>query len=138
MRSNSTASTPSLLRVIDANLNRYREGIRVVEDIFRYLYNNKEISLSLKRLRHIKIDIKIEELLKERDIKEDVLKSSTKSEQQRDNIKDIVIANLKRAEESARVLEEVFKLYNVEISEKFKSSRYSLYNIEKVIFEFLV
>jgi len=134
MRSNSTASTPSLLRVIDANLNRYREGIRVVEDIFRYLYNNKEISLSLKRLRHIKIDIKIEELLKERDIKEDVLKSSTKSEQQRDNIKDIVIANLKRAEESARVLEEIYKLQNIQTSENFKSIRYELYNIEKEIF----
>jgi hypothetical protein len=41
------------LRLIDANLNRLREGIRVVEDIFRYIYNNKEISTKLKSLRHI-------------------------------------------------------------------------------------
>ncbi len=32
------------LRLIDANLNRLREGIRVVEDIFRYVYNDKETS----------------------------------------------------------------------------------------------
>ena len=31
----------SLYRVIDANLNRLKEGIRVIEDIFRYIYNNK-------------------------------------------------------------------------------------------------
>ena len=41
------------LRLIDANLNRLREGIRVVEDIFRYIYNNKQISTKLKSLRHI-------------------------------------------------------------------------------------
>lgn len=41
------------LRLIDANLNRLREGIRVAEDIFRYIYNNKEISTKLKSLRHI-------------------------------------------------------------------------------------
>ena len=128
----------NFLRIVDANINRYKEGIRVVEDIYRYIHNNHSIASSLKSLRHIKLPISNKELLFQRDSINDVLKSSTKSEQQRDNIKDIVIANLKRAEESARVLEEVFKLYNVEISEKFKSSRYSLYNIEKVIFEFLV
>ena len=40
-------------RIIDANLNRLREGIRVVEDIFRYIYNDKELSTKLKNLRHL-------------------------------------------------------------------------------------
>ena len=41
------------LRLIDANLNRLREGIRVVEDIFRYVYNDKQTALKLKELRHL-------------------------------------------------------------------------------------
>ena len=128
-----TNISDSLLRVIDANLNRYKEGIRVVEDIYRYVYNNKDIAYQLKNLRHINIPIDIKTLLKNRDIINDVLKNSTKSEQNRKNLENIIIANIKRAQESARVLEEIFKLTNIEISEKFKSNRYELYNIEKTI-----
>ena len=123
----------SLLRVIDANINRYKEGIRVVEDIFRYLYNDKNISSQLKNLRHIKLPIPQTELLKQRDSINDVLKNSTTTEQKRDNLDNIIIANLKRAEESARVLEELFKLSDINISELFKTNRYKLYNLEKQI-----
>ena len=125
----------NIFRVIDANINRYKEGIRVVEDIYRYVYNNKQISSSLKNLRHIKLPIDIKELLSTRDSINDVLKSSTKSEQNRESLKDIIIANLKRAQESARVLEEVFKLIDIKTSEVFKKNRYELYNIEKTIFQ---
>jgi len=125
----------SLLRVIDANINRYKEGIRVVEDIYRYIYNDKDIASKLKALRHINIPINMKELLSARDSINDVLKSSTKSEQNRENLENIIIANIKRAEESARVLEELFKLINIETSELFKTNRYSLYNIEKLILQ---
>ena len=33
--------SPNLYRLIDANLNRLREGIRVIEDIQRFIFNNK-------------------------------------------------------------------------------------------------
>ena len=123
----------NLLRVIDANLNRYKEGIRVVEDIYRYIYNDKNISSTLKSLRHITLPISQKELLQTRDSINDVLKSSTKSEQKRENLESIIIANIKRSQESARVLEEIFKLIDIKTSEKFKENRYLLYNIEKEI-----
>ncbi|WP_188093943.1 thiamine-phosphate pyrophosphorylase [Sulfurimonas sp. CVO] len=123
--------SPELYRVIDANLNRLKEGIRVVEDILRYRDNNKELSYKLKQLRH-KAKIKETlELLKERDSANDVLRSTVKSELNRDNISAIIIANFKRAQESARVLEELYKLHSVEYSENFKYIRYELYSIEK-------
>ena len=128
---------PSILRVIDANLNRYKEGIRVVEDIYRYVYNNKEVASKLKQLRHIDISsssIDMKTLLNSRDVKNDVLKTSIQTELKRETLEDIILANIKRAEESARVLEELFKLENLELSEKFKQNRYLLYNIEKEIF----
>ena len=123
----------SLLRVIDANINRYKEGIRVVEDIYRYIYDDKEIASKLKSLRHINIPINIKELLSSRDSINDVLKPSISSEQNRADIESIIIANIKRSEESARVLEELFKLIDIKTSEMFKHNRYMLYNIEKLI-----
>ena len=121
------------LRLIDANLNRLREGIRVVEDIFRYIYNNKEISTKLKSLRHIARTKNYYELLETRDVENDVLRESIKSEQNREDLNSILIANFKRAQESSRVLEEVTKLSSIEDSENFKYIRYELYNLEIVL-----
>ena len=121
------------LRLIDANLNRLREGIRVVEDIFRYVYNDKQTALKLKELRHLSRLANYIELLETRDVKNDVLRSSIKSEQNRTNLYSILIANFKRAQESSRVLEEFCKLISIEDSENFKYIRYELYNLEIVL-----
>ena len=125
--------TKQTLRLIDANLNRLREGIRVVEDIFRYIYNNKDISLQLKNLRHLSRLDSYSELLENRDINNDVLKQSTSSEQSREDLNSILISNFKRAQESSRVLEEFAKLISTKDSEKFKHIRYKLYDLEKNI-----
>lgn len=121
------------LRLIDANLNRLREGIRVVEDIFRYVYNDKTTAIKLKELRHLSRLENYIELLETRDVKNDVLKASIKSEQNRTDLYSILIANFKRAQESSRVLEEFCKLISIEDSENFKYIRYELYNLEIVL-----
>ncbi|MBU0924756.1 thiamine-phosphate pyrophosphorylase [bacterium] len=121
------------LRLIDANLNRLREGIRVVEDIFRYVYNDKQTALKLKELRHKARTNNYIELLETRDVKNDVLRASIKSEQNRTDMNSILIANFKRAQESSRVLEEFCKLISIEDSENFKYIRYELYNLEIVL-----
>jgi len=129
---NNTQS-PELFRVIDANLNRLKEGVRVVEDIMRYRDNNKELSTKLKELRHkARIDETLE-LLIHRDSINDVLRPTLTSELNRVDISSIITANFKRAQESSRVLEELFKLHNAEYSENFKYIRYELYNLEKEI-----
>jgi len=129
----NTTLSPELYRVIDANLNRLKEGIRVVEDIMRYRDNNKELSKKLKELRHsARIDETLE-LLVHRDSINDVLRTSTASELNRTDITSIITANLKRAEESSRVLEELFKLHSSKYSENFKHIRYELYNLEKIV-----
>ncbi|HYE61514.1 MAG TPA: thiamine phosphate synthase [Phycisphaerales bacterium] len=42
----------SLLRIIDANANRAREALRVMEDVARFVLNSTELSKGLKHLRH--------------------------------------------------------------------------------------
>ena len=121
------------LRLIDANLNRLREGIRVVEDIFRYVYNDKQTAIKLKELRHLSRLNNYIELLETRDVKNDVLRDSIKSEQNRNDMNSILIANFKRAQESSRVLEEFCKLISIKDSENFKYIRYELYNLEMVL-----
>ncbi len=120
-----------LYRVIDANLNRLKEGIRVIEDMARYKDNNKDLSSKLKNLRHLaKID-DIQDLLKSRDAQNDVLRPTIASEMERSSLDSIIISNYKRAQESSRVLEEVYKLVEPELSERFKHIRYELYTLEK-------
>ncbi len=130
-------SLSSLYRLIDANLNRLREGVRVVEDIERFVYDNKEISKKLKSIRH-KCKIKeYRKYLKNRNIAGDILKETIKSESKRENIHEVSISNIKRAQESARVLEESLKLIDESEAQKFKNIRYELYDIEKSL-SFLV
>jgi len=125
--------SPELFRVIDANLNRLKEGIRVVEDIIRYRDNNKELASKLKNLRHLAKVEETFELLKYRDSINDVLRPTIKSELNRSDIKSILLANFKRAQESSRVLEELYKLSRADYSENFKKIRYDLYSLEKEI-----
>jgi thiamine-phosphate pyrophosphorylase len=122
-------------RLVDANLNRLKEGIRVVEDIYRYIYNDEDMSKALKLLRHTyKLDNKqYKNHLINRDIINDPLTKSITDEQKRDNIISLIIANYKRAQESSRVLEEIFKLQDINKSEIFKNIRYKLYLLEKEV-----
>ncbi|MCZ6134820.1 thiamine-phosphate pyrophosphorylase [Campylobacter ureolyticus] len=125
-----------IYRIIDANLNRFKEGIRVVEDIQRYIFDDKEFSLKLKNLRHLgnlkSLELQIN-CLNSRDANLDVLKKSIDLELQRKDLNSVLTANLKRSQESARVLEEIFKLIDLENSQVFKNARYELYNLEKKI-----
>jgi len=127
------AVPPQTLRILDANLNRLREGIRVVEDICRYYKNSKKLSLKLKNLRHLCRLENYIELLTYRDILNDPLKKTTHSEKSRDSLESIILSNIKRAQESSRVLEEILKLTDDNSAEKFKQIRYELYNLEREI-----
>ncbi|MCK5450825.1 MAG: thiamine-phosphate pyrophosphorylase [Candidatus Omnitrophica bacterium] len=124
-------------RIIDANLNRVMEGIRVCEDIIRFALDNEELTAKLKGLRHeifeaIK-DLRkehLKELVSSRDLN-DVGRISTESEKNRENLIDLFLANTQRGKESLRVLEEVLKLFDKDLSQKYKGFRFKLYGIEK-------
>ena len=121
----------SLHRVIDANLNRLKEGIRVIEDMARYAEDDKTLASRLKKLRHLAKVEDIQPLLKSRDAQNDVLRPSIESEMERSSLESIIIANYKRAQESSRVLEELYKVIDPVLSEQFKHIRYELYTLEK-------
>jgi thiamine-phosphate pyrophosphorylase len=80
-------------RLIDANLNRLKEGIRVIEDINRYIFDDEDLSSTLKQLRHTLQPAYDQTRLRYRDIENDVLKKSISSELNRTSINDLMIAN---------------------------------------------
>ncbi len=127
----SASFEPSLYRVIDANLNRLKEGVRVIEDIARYVDNDKALASKLKEVRHRSRIDDLQNLLGSRDSVNDVLRPTVTSEMNRDSLESIIIANYKRAQESSRVLEEMYKIVDPALSENFKSLRYALYQLEK-------
>ncbi len=124
------------IRIIDANINRSAEGLRILEEIFRFIYDDISISERLKFIRH-----EVRELSKNlplsqfRESATDVGKDSAAiSEMKRESIADILNANLKRVEESFRVLEEFFKIDDKRMSSAFKKLRFQIYSLEQDIF----
>lgn len=130
-----------ILRIIDANANRAKEGLRVCEEVARFCLNSKELTSKLKYIRH-SLDNDIDKLLgskinliSARSSAKDVGKKISKFEFRRRDLKDIFLANIQRVKESIRVLEEFSKLKNKRIALDFKSARYALYELEKKITE---
>ena len=120
-------------RIIDANINRITEGLRVTEDIFRYSLECSDLQQGLKDMRHrLTSVIDRHSVIGFRASLDDVGFSSIGSrEYERSELRDIAAANLKRAEEGLRVLEEIYKLVNDGISSVMKTLRYELYELEK-------
>ncbi len=136
-----------LLRIIDVNLNRSQEGLRVCEDIVRFILNDRKMLRSFKSLRH-KVGALAKRIygkktlvhprggqglmvLKSRNVKRDVGKLTTYREGRRKNIGDVFRANIQRVKESLRVLEETSKLLDRRISQSFKTIRFRVYELEK-------
>lgn len=124
-------------RLLDANINRVSEGIRVVEDVARFVYNQKEFSKELREKRHYLRKLFIEkdrDFFNSRDTKRDVGIEITKESQldKKSNIKNIVVGNFKRIQEGLRSIEEISKIScDYSISKEVETLRYSFYNLEK-------
>lgn len=128
-------------RIIDANTNRLMEGLRVVEDVARFVFEDKKLTTTIKDLRIkvkyliIKLDGSGYDFVNCRDSAADVGRGMfPRSEGDRPSISQIVTSNIKRASEAARVLEEFTKLIDPKIGKAFKIIRYDIYEIEKELF----
>jgi len=125
------------LRLIDANLNRAKEGLRVAEDLIRFFYDDRSLTVAFKRLRHdctkaiLEFPVPYRTLIRHRESGKDVGRKSRIAGKKKPNWKDILISNLKRTEESFRVLEEAAKVIAPRKSARFQAMRFQLYELEK-------
>ncbi|CAN5775704.1 thiamine phosphate synthase [soil metagenome] len=129
----------SELRIIDANLNRAREGLRVMEDAARFVLENERICRELKVIRHglqaASGAAMLDELLLQaaRSAAEDVgTDIKTEREIHRANLRDAVIAAGKRVGEALRSVEECVKvLGRSDAAREFERLRYRCYDVER-------
>ena len=126
-----------ILRVIDANYNRAKEGLRVVEDIFRFITQSDKLRKDIRAMRHALKDIfsrqTINKAILERDSITDPGKPTDALELSRKNYQDVLYANLQRVKESLRVLEEFAKIISPKDVAAIKDLRYKAYTVEKAI-----
>lgn len=131
-----------IYRVIDANLNRLKEGLRTVEEYARLIWGASSLTKRTKGIRHEATDLvekylSWDNLLSNRNSIQDVGQHlDSETELTREGISAILVSNLKRAQEAARVLEEYSKLVNTNLSMGFKSIRFDLYNLEQEYFKY--
>jgi len=125
-----------VFRILDANINRAVEGVRVVEEIARFILDDKKATKELKDIRSaLRMSGKKLGAIKSRQVATDVGRASfSKSEAKRETLLDIFAANIKRVQEALRVLEEFSKLTAPKAGQTFKKIRFQIYELEKVLF----
>ena len=121
-------------RIIDVNLNRLTEGLRVVEDVVRLGLENRRLLSDIRKLRtQVGRDVRAlrKQVISSRKSETDLGRGDRFDRVKRKNLEDVLMANFKRAEESARVLEEVLKIAQPGLAGKLKAVRFRLYDLER-------
>lgn len=129
-------SEVAVLRILDANFNRATEGLRVVEEYCRFVLDDPQLSRAYKELRHQLAaalrNLPASELWHARDSAQDVGTAvQTPAEYSRHDLQDVVLANLKRAEQALRVLEEYGKVLSPQLGKAIEPLRYAAYQAAK-------
>ena len=124
-----------VLRIIDANANRAREALRVVEDYARFALDDAALCAELKQLRHdlvASLRSIAGEAIVYRDTPGDVGTAvKTDSEQSRGDVADVVTAAGKRLGEALRAIEEFAKTVDAQVASRVETLRYRFYDTER-------
>jgi thiamine-phosphate pyrophosphorylase len=124
-----------LARIVDANQNRVREGLRVAEEVARFVLEDAPLQRALKQLRH-------QVVLAEKQLPADAIASReiatdpgqeppASLEAPRATLAELAQANLRRASEGLRVLEECTKSELATLSGEYRRMRFVCYGLEK-------
>lgn len=122
-------------RIIDVNLNRATEALRILEEISRFVLDNEQMTANLKLLRHKLVGVFSEHydtLLENRDTENDVGREVF-NPSHRAGITDIHRANFKRLQQALRSLAEYSQTENIDIT-PLEEIRYASYTLEKEMF----
>jgi thiamine-phosphate pyrophosphorylase len=118
-------------RILDANLDRAREGLRIIEEWCRFGLNHSQFAEECKKMRQELASWHTTEIRIARDTPNDPgTELSHPQEETRNNIDDLLQVNLCRLQEALRVLEEYGKIQNPALGKACKQMRYRVYTLE--------
>jgi len=123
-------------RIIDANFNRARETLRVMEDYARFVLDDPAGCDALKRFRHDLVSsirrLPADDLLTARDTPGDVgTEITTETENKRQDTKAVFVAAAKRLPEALRTIEEYGKTVDGRVASEIEALRYRAYDLEQ-------
>lgn len=124
-----------VIRLLDANFNRSREALRVLEDAARFLLDDVTLTGVAKELRHrltaAALSLpQVSQFSLHRDTTGDVGTGlTTDGEANRTALLDVIHAAFGRAGEALRALEEYTKLLTPATAVQFKQIRYEVYTL---------
>lgn len=128
----------AIFRIIDANFNRAREGLRVAEEFCRFALNNEALSNRCKQARHQlcsfvgKLDR--QKLVAARDTENDIgCGIKIENQMKRSGIEDCVSAGFARTAEALRVLADTAATLDAATADDLERLRYDCYTLEKDI-----
>ena len=121
----------AVYRILDANLDRAREGLRIIEEWCRFGLDNGSLAEECKNIRQELARLHNWEIRQARNTPTDVgTELSHPQEEVRNSVESLLQANLCRTQEALRVLEEYGKLYHPQMGAICKQMRYRVYTLE--------
>ena len=128
----------TVFRIIDANFNRAREALRVIEEYCRFVLDHKGLCARTKQLRHALCGalsgLDNLQLLSCRDTAGDV-GTDLRVDQQltRTSLESCLTAAAKRLPEALRALSELIQTFDPDMAARVEQIRYQAYTLEKDI-----
>jgi thiamine-phosphate pyrophosphorylase len=121
----------TLFRILDANLDRAREGLRIIEEWCRFGLNDEATTAQIKHLRQAVARWHTPEIRLARDTPGDLGTGLTHPQgSTRSSFAAVLQANFARIQEALRVLEEYGKLHSLEMAAACKQMRYEIYTLD--------
>jgi thiamine-phosphate pyrophosphorylase len=124
-------------RILDVNLNRLDESLKLIEDITRFHIERKEALSQTRKIRrdflHLKCSLPLSAIIGSRQSHKDPGRKKKFDITSKRSYTDLLLANLSRAKESSRTIEEVLKTIEPRLSNSAKNIRFQIYDLEKDI-----
>jgi len=125
-----------IAQIIDANLDRSREGLRVLEDWARFALGRKDLVRIFKNFRQILGKHHLKIYKESRNFITDKCTGLSHPEQfKRNNASSIISSNAARVQEALRVIEEFSRDHDQNLCKISSDIRYEIYNLEILLLE---
>ena len=123
------------LRIIDVNLNRLDESLKLIEDITRFHLENKVLISQIRNIRRdfltIKRSLPLTQIITSRRSLQDLGRKAKFDLGRKKDYSGLLLSCFSRAKESSRTIEETLKTKDISLSNQAKKIRFEIYDLEK-------
>ena len=125
-------------RIADVNHNRLNESLKFIEDILRFSLENKQLLQDVRAIRTQFLKVKklvgFAAVIAQRSSKRDPGRPAVFDRGAQRTPGELLIANMTRAKEAARILEEIYRATIPRAGRIMKDIRFRLYDLERALY----